>query len=179
MKNNKKIKAEKYRSEEQEEIIRFIKILIIVIIFVLAAYLFTRIFVTKDLFNKDDNTSEEVIAGTINYDVTILGSLLNKPEDEYYVLAYDSENLRAVYYSSLITNYKYNEDALKIYYANLNNPFNAKYYDKDNTNLDVKSLEDLRVGDLTLFKIKNGKISEILTDEKKIAEELAYKDTAN
>ena len=49
----KKVKQEKYRSEEQNEIIRFIRILIIVVVLILGIYFLTRIFVTKDLFNNE------------------------------------------------------------------------------------------------------------------------------
>lgn len=168
-----KIKLEKVRSEEQLEMIRFVKILIIVIVFIVGIYLFTRIFVTKDLLNKEDET-KEVIKGTVNYNMTLIGAMLQKPEKEYYVMIYDTQNLRSVYYSGLMTNYEKNEDALKIYFANLNSEFNNKFYDKENVNLDVKDISDLKVGDLTLIKVKDGKIAKTYTEEEEIAEELAY-----
>lgn len=172
-KKAKKIKQEKYRSEEQTEIIRFIRILIIVIIFVLAIYFLTRIFVTKDLLN-DDNKEQETITGTINYNVTSIGSMLNKAEDEYYVLIYDTENIRSIYYSGLMSNYTRGENALKVYYADLNNELNQKFYDPENINLEVSNISNLRVGDLTLVKVNNGQITEILGNEDEIAKELAY-----
>lgn len=173
-KKAKKIKQEKYHSEEQTEMIRFIRILIIVVIFVLAIYFLTRIFVTKDLFNNDNNKETETIEGTINYNVTLIGSMLNKAEDEYYVLIYDTENVRSIYYSGLMSSYARGENALKVYYADLNNELNQKFYDPDNINLETNNISDLRVGDLTLVKVSNGRIAEILGDEEKIAEELAY-----
>ena len=84
-KKAKKIKQEKYRSEEQTEMIRFIRILIIVIIFVLAIYFLTRIFVTKDLFNNNDDNETQTVEGTINYNVTSIGSMLNKAEESRIV----------------------------------------------------------------------------------------------
>ncbi len=177
----KKVKQEKYRSEEQTEMIRFIRILIIVIILILGIYFFTRIFVTKDLLNKDDEDTE-VIEGSINYDRTIIGSMLNKPEDEYYVLIYNSKNLRAIYYSNLITNYLRNKEHLHVYFADLNNELNASFYDPENIKLNVSNISDLKVGDLTLIKVRNGAIADSLTDEEKIANELKYiesEDTEN
>ena len=104
-----KLKVEKVQSEEQIEIARFIRILIILVVLILGIYFFTRIFVTKDLFNsKDENPS--ATPGVINYDTTLIGSMLSKPEKEYYVIAYSSEDItNSIYYSGLVTNYKKNE----------------------------------------------------------------------
>ena len=168
-----KIKVEKYRSEEQTEMIRFIRILVIVIILILGIYFFTRIFVTKDLLNKDDE-EREVIEGSINYNVTMIGSMLEKPEEEYYVMIYSTEDLRAVYYSGIMSGYSRNEEPLKIYFADLNKELNKKFYDSENINVDVTNLSDLKVGDVTLLKIRNGEIAEAFTDEESIASELAY-----
>ena len=173
-KKAKKIKQEKYRSEEQTEMIRFIRILIIVIIFVLAIYFLTRIFVTKDLFNNNDDNETQTVEGTINYNVTSIGSMLNKAEDEYYVLIFNTDDLRAIYYSGLMSNYTRGENALKVYYADLKNELNQKFYDPENINLEVSGISDLRVGDLTLVKVSNGQITEILSNEDEIASELAY-----
>lgn len=177
----KKVKQEKYRSEEQMEMIRFIRILIIVIIVILGIYFFTRIFVTKDLLNEENNETE-VTEGTINYDRTMVGSMLNKPEEEYYVIIYNSENLRAVYYSGLVTKYLQNEDHLRVYFADLNNELNTRFYDPENANLDINNISDLKVGDITLIRVRNGSIAEALTSEEDIASELEYiesEDTEN
>lgn len=176
-----KIKTEKYRSEEQTEMIRFIRILIIVIVLIGGIYLFTRIFVTKDLLNNKEE-EKEVIAGEINYNITMIGSLLGHPEEEYYVMIYDTENLRSIYYSGLMTTYARNEDALKVYFADLNKGFNEKFYNPEDVNLDITNISDLRVGDLTLIKVKNGGIVEVWDNEEEIANELAYtpsEDTEN
>lgn len=169
----KKIKTEKYRSEEQTEMIRFVRILIIVIILILGIYFFTRIFVTKDLLNNEEE-EKEILEGTVNYNLTMIGSLFNKPESEYYVMIYNTENLRSIYYSGLMTNYARNENALKVYFADLDKELNQKFYDPENTNLDVTDISDLRVGDLTLLKIKDGRITDALTTEEDIANELKY-----
>ena len=177
----KKVKQEKYRSEEQNEIIRFIRILIIVVVLILGIYFLTRIFVTKDLFNKEE-PENEITAGSINYNVTLIGSMLNKPEEEYYVMIYDTENVRSIYYSTLISNYGNNEEPLKIYFANLNNELNKKFYDPENENLDVNNISDLKVGDLTLIRVRNGSIVETFNTEEQIASELEYiesEDTEN
>lgn len=169
----KRIKTEKHQTEEQNEIIRFVRILVIIIILVLGVYLFTRIFVTKDLFNKDKEP-DTVTPGTINYNVTNIGSMFNKNEKEYYVMLYNSKDVNAVYYSGLITTYQRNEDAIKIYFADLNNELNKKYVSEENENVNTSDLTTFKVGDLALLKIKEGQISKSLTSEEDIASELAY-----
>ncbi len=172
-KKQKKIKPIKYRSEEIEEIRRFIILLVVVILLIVAVYFITRIFVTKDLLNSDD-TESEIVEGSINYSITLIGNMLNKPDDEYYVVIYNAEDLRAVYYSSLMSNYLRNEEPLALYYVDLSNILNAKFYDPDNITTDIESISDLRVGDLTLIKVEDNEIAEIITDEEEIAQALAY-----
>ena len=68
-KNSKRIKMDKYETEEQVELKQFIKILVVLIILVVGVYFLTRAFVTKDLFNKKEESSETT-KGTINYSTT-------------------------------------------------------------------------------------------------------------
>ncbi|MCM1053288.1 MAG: hypothetical protein NC483_04885 [Ruminococcus sp.] len=167
----KKIKLDTYHSEDEMEIKHFIIILAIIIIFILGIYLFTRIFVTKDLITKE--TEKEPITGAINYNTTLIGNALNKPEEEYFVIIYNREDLNAPYYSSLASNYSSNKDALRVYSADLKNEFNKKYYDKDNLNLNPSDISDLKVGDLTLLKISKKKITNAYSNEEEIAKVLA------
>lgn len=174
-----KIKKEKYQTDDQKEITRFLITLLIVIFILVGIYFFTRFFVKKDLNNSSES---EITEGTINYTTTLIGSMLNKPEDEYYVIAYDIDNLRAIYYNSLISNYSQNEDALKVYYADISNVLNQKFYDPENINLDTDNISELKIGDLTLIRIRRGEIAEILNSEDDIAEALRYiasEDTEN
>lgn len=174
-----KIKKEKYQTDDQKEITRFLITLLIVIFILVGIYFFTRFFVKKDLNNSSES---EITEGTIIYTTTLIGSMLNKPEDEYYVIAYDIDNLRAIYYNSLISNYSQNEDALKVYYADISNVLNQKFYDPENINLDTDNISELKIGDLTLIRIRRGEIAEILNSEDDIAEALRYiasEDTEN
>lgn len=166
----KKVKQEKYRSEEQMEIIRFIRILIIVVVLILGIYFITEIFIKED----SKNNENEITEGKINYDKILIGSILNKPEKEYYVLIYNSENLRAAYYSGIASKYLQNKEHLRVYYADLNNKLNQDFYDQENVNLNVSDIKDLKVGDVALIKVKDGKIIKAIGTEEEIAEELKY-----
>ncbi len=169
----KRIKRESYRSEEQNEIMRFIWILIIVIVLVIGIYFFTRIFVTKDLLNKENDT-ENITSGTINYSNAIIGTMLNKSEEEYYVLLMDSSKPNSVYYTGLANNYSRNENALKIYYVDLSNELNKKYISTTNNITD--DLTNFKISTNTLIKVKKGKITNSYSDEKELESVLKYID---
>ena len=50
---------------------------------------------------------------------------------------------------------------------------NKKYYDPANVNTKVKTYsDDIRFGDMTLVKIKNGKIVKYIVDYEKMEKEL-------
>lgn len=172
-----KIKREKYHSDEQTEITKLIWLLVIIIILILGVYFFTRIFVTKDLLNKD-KTNSEALTGEINYNTILLGSMFTKTEKEYYVFVYNSEDIKSVYYSGLISAYKKNKNALRVYTADLNNEFNKQYIDEENINLNTNNLNSFKVGKLALIKISNGKVEKAYSQENEIIKALEYiKDT--
>lgn len=161
MKNNNKngkkkmIKQNtKYYTEEQEEIRKFVIIILAIIFVVAIVYFITDRFV-------DSNTNSSYVEGKINYDVLSVGTLLNRPYDEYYVVAYDKDNLEATNYSAMITSYMEKEASLKIYFLNLGNKINQKYYNVNSDNIsnpNAKKISELDFGDLTLLKIQNGEI---------------------
>lgn len=168
-----KIKKEKYETEEQKEVKKFIFVVIGLVIIIVGVYLFTRAFVTKDLFNNKEN-NETYTEGIINYDVAIVGNMLNRPYDEYYLIAFDSENTRVNYYNAIVNNYVYAKDSIKIYHIDLANELNKKYISKEDETISNKfeSIEKLKLGEITLIKVKNGKVTKYLTTIDKIKEEL-------
>ena len=163
-KNNRveKIKIDKNRTEQQDEIIKLVKVLAVVLLVILTVYFFTRIFITKDLFS--NNAEDRVVTpGTINYDTTIIGQIFDKPESEYYVAIYDRSANEAMYYAKLIQLYSENTDAkpLRVYFADLENEiFNRSYYTEEENEINVNTtdLTKFKVGKLTLLRIKDGQI---------------------
>lgn len=166
----------KNSGEETIEVVQFIKVLLIVIILLAGVYLFTRIFVTKDLFNKNDDTNESESGEEvdINYDYINLGTIFNRPYNEYYVVIYDSEESEDGYYLSTGTNYKSSDDAIKIYFADLASPFNSSY-ESDESNSNATNATELKIKRGTLIKIKNGKITKYLEGKDAITKELEVK----
>ncbi len=159
-KNIKKVDIDKYTSEESKEVKRFIIILLSIIVLVLAVYGITRL-VNKDKDNNDDRT---VTAGSIDYDKVSVGTLFNRADSEYYVIVYDGEAPNAIYYSALMNKYMDKEKSNKVYFCDLSNELNKKYYvgeDKD-SNPNATTSSELAFKNLTLIKIKNGKIVKYL-----------------
>jgi hypothetical protein len=162
-----------YKTEEQKEITKLVIIILVVVIMVAGAYLLTRAFVTKDLFKKDTTEEKTVIPGEVSHDVTIVGSILNRPYNEYYVAVYNSDNKTyAPDMTNIVSSYNAKSKHLHIYTVDLDNKFNEDYYDPENVKLDTNKVEDLRFGDVTLLKISKGKISKAITDLEKIKKEL-------
>lgn len=158
--NIKKVDIDKYTSEESKEVKKFIIILLSIIVLVLAVYGITRL-VNKDKDNNDDRT---VTAGSIDYDKVSVGTLFNRADSEYYVIVYDGEAPNAIYYSALMNKYMDKEKSNKVYFCDLSNELNKKYYvgeDKD-SNPNATTSSELAFKDLTLIKIKNGKIVKYL-----------------
>ena len=166
------MKKEKLRTAEQEEMFRFVCVIIIVILCVAGVYLLTRAFVTKDLFKKDEQA--EVISGEVKYDVAIVGQILNRPYDTYYVAVYNKTGDKASDMSNYIYTYQSKEDVnkLHIYTVDLANKLNADYYDPNKENTAPKDATEFMFGDATLLKIKDGKIEKYINDIEKIRKEL-------
>ena len=162
-----------YKTEEQQEVLKFLILVTIIIVIVIGIYFLTRVFVTKDL--KKDVT-ETAVTGTINYDVTIVGTILNIPYDEYYVVVYDSTSPSAGKYSGIVSAYVGKEDSIKVYTVDLSNDLNKDYYDKENSNPEAKTVSELKFGDITLIKVKKGEIKKYIEDYDAIKAELKLED---
>lgn len=164
----KKNKMPKYRTEEQEEIIRFIVILIIVIACVLGIYFFTKNIVKKTKID----TTENVTEGQIDYSKVTVGTMLNKSDETYYVIVYSSEDVQAPIYSTIASKYSENEKSFPIYTCDLANALNNAYIGKEKSNPKATKIEELAFKEFTLLKIKNGKINKYIEGLDSIKKEL-------
>ena len=164
------MKKEKIRTAEQEEMFRFICVILVVVIICAGVYLLTRAFVTKDLFKKEEET--KVVEGTVNYDVALVGQILNRPYDNYYVFVYKKDGDSASQMSSMIYQYKAKEKSLHTYTVDLSNNMNSKYYAPDKENTKATSVDDFAFGETTLIKVKEGKVEKYIVDVEKMQKEL-------
>ena len=79
-------------------------------------------------------------------------------------------------YSSDMYSLFYNYSTLKkdkhLYTVDLSNALNKDYYDAKNVNKKATSLKDLKVGDITLLEVTDGKITKYIVDYDKMQSEL-------
>ena len=162
-----------YQTEEQKEMLHFLIVLVVIILFVVGVYFISRMFVMdKSLFEVSYNN------GAINSERAIVGTMLNRPEKDYYVFVYDEKATNAVYYSALSTNYTQNqENALKVYHVDLGHVLNKDYLVGESlaSNPKASKVSEFKFKDLTLLRIKNGKVDKYIEDEASIKKELAVK----
>lgn len=155
----KKVKEVKYRSEEQQEVIRFVIILVSIFALVGIVYGVSKIFI-KDAEKPID---DEVVAGTINYDIVSVGTMFNRADNEYYVALYDRSEANAILYSSIVNVYANKEKSLKVYFCDLENSFNKQYLAEDGvSNPNAKTIDDVKFGKFTLVKISKGRITKYI-----------------
>ena len=165
---NKKEKLKKLETEESKTVKKFIIVLLLVIICIVGVYVFTNTFVT----NNKDQDQESNVEVEFNYDKIILGSTFNRPYNEYYVITYKSSDENAYSLSEVITTYKQKEDAIKIYFADLDDYMNQEFYDVENVNKKATMASELKVGDYTLIKINDGSINKYIEGINNITKEL-------
>ena len=170
-----KNKLGKIETEEQAEIKKFILVLGGLIVILVGIYFFTRAFVTKDLFNKKKSDEINYQVGVISDTNIIVGNLLNRPYEEYYALAFSSKSNLVGYYDTIMSKYKSEKESLKIYYIDTEDYFNNKYIDKENPSTSFESLDKLKLGEMTLMKIKKGKITKLITNVAEVKKELNIK----
>ena len=161
----KKIKMKENHDTEDENVVKKFIIITIVI-----AVLIAIVYGVTELIKGKEETKKSEISGKINYDKASVGTILNRPYEEYYVLVYSADNNDAVLYSTMLTKYmknKENKDYVKIYFCDLANSLNSSYYNVGNdnkSNPDAKTTKEFDFGDLTLIKVKNNKISKYIED---------------
>ena len=159
MSDNKKIKKVSFtNSSDEGEIKSFIIIIVVISILISAIYGIT------EALNKDKAPEETIVAGKVNYDKISIGTLFNRKLKEYYVLIYNSDADDAVLYSTITSKYNANKEKdgfIKLYYCDLSNSLNNKYYDVNEdgkSNPKATNINELDLGYYTLLKIKDGKI---------------------
>ena len=146
----KKNNIKKYETEEQLEVKKFIYVLLGLIIVIIGIYFFTRAFITKDLFN---NKSDEIVYNycKVIYDTVIVGTMLNRADSEYYVLAFSNDDNQAIYYNTIADSYINKKEAKKMYYLDLSNELNKKYVaSDDNISTKFTNIDELKFGIATI-----------------------------
>lgn len=142
--------------EDNNSMMNYLKITLIVVIFGCLIYLLSALFVTKELdwFNKKEEQSE----ATSN--IILASQTFKQKEETYYVYFYnfDEEDTNI---TSTVTNSLSSD---KVYKVNTSDALNSNYVSEE-TNKKAKTLEELKVKEHTLIKIENDTIKEYYEGE--------------
>ena len=148
--------------EESYSVKKFIFI-ILVLVLVFATFYFITTLVVKS--EKLETTSNNIVP-QIDTSKILISQLLDRSQEEYYVLAikpslYDNYTSRANYteiYNKYIKDYSSKENSLKFYKVDLDDALNKNYLDKE-INI-TNDLSKIKINDEVLFKINRGKIED-------------------
>ena len=165
IKEQKRIKEEQKQVatlfQDDKEIYNVFKIALGVIIFIGLAYVCLNIINGNwKLFTKENIPTEE-----IDEKMLIVGTMFNKEDGEYLVLAYDMKDEKEAFYVALTDSYS---NSPKLYYIDLSSGFNNKFIG-DKTVIS-NDLEKIKFNGATLLKINKDKIVKSYTTEKEIVD---------
>ena len=170
LKEQKRIKQERKESEKMfrndNGMSDSIKIAIGVLLFI--GLCFVAVNIAKgnwNLFNKNNRPSTE-----ISTNMVIVGTMFNKEDGEYLVLAYDMQGVEKDLYGYLGQNYRGNDH---LYYLDLSSGFNSNFIG-DNSNI-VNDLSLLKLSGPTLLVINKDQITASYNTEDAIIEFLNSK----
>lgn len=171
----KQTKKQDINSVETYSLKSMIKILVALLVIFGIFYFITVLLVDNRKSEKDNNNDVSVIDSS----KIILSQLLNRKEEEYYVIAtkeslYKSSYIKTNYvefYNNYINSYKQQENSLAFYYVDLDNALNKTFLSEE-LNISNK-LDQLKLNDEVLFKIKNGKIKKYYVGKDEILDELS------
>ena len=113
----------------------------------------------------------EVSPAVISYENSLVGSIFNKIDEEYYVMLADFSENNNIVLSSLGAKYKNKDEHLPIYSVDLSNPFN-KGIVGSTSNPSAQSVSELSINEPTLIFFKDGKNYRYIVGIDNIKEEL-------
>jgi len=151
VKNKNKLKQQKIVSEDMLQVKNLIILLFIVIIICLGIY-----FLTEKLIQNENKTEEPKQEVSIDYDIATIGTMFNRPESEYFVLLYSSEE-NGNDYDTILNQYRSSDNYIKTYYIDLDKKINNSVL-ADKLIEKPKDSKEVNVTGPTLYKIKEGKV---------------------
>ena len=131
---------------------------IIIILVVLGVFYGLTVLVTNKKNNsKKTDTNESTSEAKIDYEKVLAQNALSQKESSYYVFAYVNTDEDVSTYNNDLTSYKNKEDALKVYYVDLDNAFNKNNFASESNFEDGKVI----FKSTTLLKVENGKVTNV------------------
>lgn len=163
---NKNTKMKKKNNEtiiSNNELKNLLKI-ILIICGVLLVFYFITVLVQKNNNNTDNGDSTVAV---IQYDKILVGEILNRKENEYYVLV-DNKNDS---YVDLYKQYLDNLDKIKYYTVDLMDVFNQNNIGEE-TIVDGNDVQNYKFNETTLIKVTDGVLNGVYKNKESIIEYL-------
>lgn len=175
----KKAKLRKAEETKEMEVIESYSIKSVIKIILVVAIIFAIFYAITTIVVEKTPVSEENSVVVIDSTKITLGQLLNRKEEQYFVLAtkpslYKSANTYANYtefYNNYINKYNQQTDSLEFYYVDLDDAMNKRYFGEELNITD--EMDKLMLNDEVLFKINNGKIEKSYVGKDSIIEKLS------
>lgn len=152
VKGKKKLKQTKIVNEDVTQIRNLIIILVVVVAVCTGLY-----FLTDTMIKKENNKEEETTEIEFDYNIASVGTMFNRPESEYFVLIYSTENDGSKY-NSLLDTYRSSDNYVKTYFIDLDKKINSHILTEE-LNKKPKNSKEVSVKGATLYKIKGGKVT--------------------
>lgn len=173
---SKKIKKQKinYNIETNDnELISFIKILIVLVVVIGGIYGLIVLLKAKGIL-LEGYTKPEVKTAEISYEYTLAGTAFSKSDSEYYVVFDEFSGEKDEYLYGILYTYSQEEKKLPIYKVDMYDGMNASIK-SEKSNKNANSSKDLKINGSTLIKIKNGKNILYIEGAENIEKELLKK----
>lgn len=134
-------------------------ILILVVALVFALFYVITLFVTKkDSGSNSTNEGEKNTEISIQYEKILASNIFSQKSDEYYVLAYFSDDKYLDLYKNYLSYYKTSVDgAVPYYLVDMNDVFNKSFI-AEKSNLSVSNIKDIKFSQTALLRIRDNKI---------------------
>jgi len=168
---NKNKKVEENELDVSIKLSTAIKLVSFVVILLFVIYYVLAIFVTKELDVSDDTstikpTDEEVSNNSGVSNKILASNIFNQKEEEYYVYFYDFNDENEVV-SGVVSSI-----SDKVYRVDTSSSLNSNYVTDSDSNKDATNLDELKVIDPTIIKIKGDKIVEYYEGSSNIYDKL-------
>lgn len=158
-------KVELIKSNSSNDITKFIKLFVIVLVVLGLFYLLTIAILDND--NGDKKAQESVI----QYDEILAGSSFDMNSDEYFVVYYDYTDTNLADLAMQVYNYTYS-GSVKLYSVNMNAGFNKPFVAEESSNTSPKNVNELSIKGPTLIKFVNGAVVEYIEGSENIISKL-------
>lgn len=158
------------KNSYNEELIKLIKIVIIVGVVITLVYFLTSYLSKSGKFSTKYEPSETPEA-VMTYEDATIGTVFNRPDSEYYVAFEDFADKNKTYINSLISSYTSEKESLPVYKVDMSLDINKKYK-SDTSNKNATKTSELKIKTPTLIKIENAKITKYIEGNENIKSEL-------